>query len=357
MGDFSMQKYLNRLIAGFALAFVIYAVYLFIAETRSSDSAFSYLPTFPTAMVLPLISIQLVMAFLRWVEWHYYLGVVDARRKISVFDSMVLQFASFTMAASPGKAGELLKSVVLKTKTGTDVARSAPIVLAERVVDGIAVIIMLATAVLLGGDATNLQAWQRNAILLSAMLLAGGLVVVQIKPLAYFFLNLLPHIPLVRRAHTALVDFYESSREIFHLRHVIPMVTVGFGVYGLASLSLLLIMVGFGADFSWPLYLQAVIMAGVSAAVGALSGSPNGAGVTEGSTQWILMSTLGYNAGLALAIGLLHGFFNKWFRVFFGMIVGVIFRKRLFMPSLQIELATAEANTDAPAAPEPIPSR
>ncbi len=352
-----MQKYRNRLIVGFAVAIVIYAAYLFIAEARSSDSAFAYLPAFPVRFILPLILIQLLMAFLRWVEWHYYLGVIGARDKISIFDSMVLQVASFTMAASPGKAGELLKSVVLKTKTGTEISRSAPIVLAERVVDGIAVILMLALAVLIGGDATNLEGWQRNSILLSAALLGSGLIVVQIQPLAYFFLNLLPHIPLVCRMHTALVDFYESSREIFHLRHVIPMVTVGFGVYGCAALTLLLIMVGFGEAPTLTLFLQSIIIAGVSAAVGALSGSPNGAGVTEGSTQWILMQSLGYSAGLALAVGLLHGFFNKWFRVFLGMIVGVVFRKRLFLPSLQSELSAAETDVDAPHPAEPILTR
>ncbi len=341
-----MQKYRNRLLAGFAIAIVIYAVYLFVAEARTGGETVRHLRAFPAGMLLPLVGLQLLAALFRWVEWHYYLGVIGARDKISVADSMILQVAGFTMAVSPGKAGELLKSVVLKAKTGVDVARSAPVVLAERVVDGIAVLLMLAVAVLLGGDATNLQGWQRNSILISAGLLATGLVVVQIRPLAYFFLNLLPHIPYVRRAHSALVDFYESSREVFNLRHVVPMVCVGFGVYGASALTMFLILVGFGQEPTVPLLLQSTIIAGVSAAVGALSGSPNGAGVTEGSIQWILMQTLGFAAGLALAAGLLHGFFNKWFRVFLGIAVGFIYRKRLFVPNFAEELAAAEAERE-----------
>lgn len=337
-----MQKYRNRLLAGFVIAVLIYAVYLFIAEARTGGGTLRHLQTFPLWLLLPLVGLQLLAFFFRWVEWHYYLGVIGARDKISVLDSMVLQLASFTMAVSPGKAGELLKSVILKTKTGTEVSRSAPVVLAERVVDGIAVILMLAVAVLLGGDATNLQDWQRNSILLSAAVLVAGLVVVQIQPLAYFFLNVLPHIPLARRAHGALTDFYESSREVFHLRHVTPMMVVGFGVYSCSALTMFLILVGFGESPAMPLLLQATIIAGVSAAVGALSGSPNGAGVTEGSSQWILMAAFGYGAALALAAALMHGFFNKWFRVFLGALIGAIFRKRLFVPSLEAELAAAE---------------
>lgn len=337
-----MQKYRNRLIAGFVIAVLIYAVYLFIVEASTGGGTLRHLQAFPPLLLIPLVVLQLLAFFFRWIEWHYYLGVIGARDKISVFDSMVLQLASFTMAVSPGKAGELLKSVVLKTKTGTEVSRSAPVVLAERVVDGIAVILMMAVAVLLGGDAANLQAWQRNSILLSAGLLLTGLIVVQIQPLAYFSLNLLPHIPLVRRSHGALVDFYESSREVFHMRHVAPMIVIGFGVYSCSALTMFLILVGFGQAPDMPLLMQATIIAGVSAAVGALSGSPNGAGVTEGSSQWLLMTAFGYGAALALAAALMHSFFNKWFRVFLGLVVGFVFRKRLFVPALEDELAAAE---------------
>ena len=337
-----MQKYRNRLVGGFVIAILIYAVYLFIAETRAESGALIYLRQFPVILLLPLVILQLLAFFFRWVEWHYYLGVVGAQDKISVADSMILQLASFTMTVSPGKAGELLKTVILKTKTGTEISRSAPVVLAERVVDGIAVIVMLAVAVLLGGGNMNLQAWQRNSILLSAVVLLSGLVVVQIRPLAYGCLDILSRIPLLKRAHSALTDFYESSREVFHLRHVVPMIGVGIGVYGCSAITMYLILVGYGETPTAQLFLMGTITAGVSAAVGALSGSPNGAGATEGSIQIILMSSFGYGVGLALAIALLHGFFNKWFRVFLGMIVGAIFRDRLFVEGLEHELAAAE---------------
>ncbi len=341
-GGVSMQKYWNRFIIGFAVAVVIYAGYLFVVEALTDDSAFQYFPNFPLMFLLPLILLQLAALLFRWVEWHYYLGVIGARDKITIADSMILQVSSFTMAVSPGKAGEVLKSVILKAKTGTLVSVSAPVVLAERVVDGIAVLFMMAAAVAVGGEAVQLQNWQRNSIFFSVVALATGLVVVQVKPLAYFFLNLLLHMPLVRRLHGALLDFYESSQAVFHLRHVIPMVFVGVGVYGCSALTLWLILIGFGEPATWALFLQSVIISGVAAAVGALSGSPNGAGVTEGSTQWILMNSLGFGAGLALAAGLVHGFFNKWFRVFLGVGVGVIFRDRLFVAGLDEALAEVE---------------
>src|SRR5690606_4948197 len=157
---------------------------------------------------------------------------------------------TFIMVVSPGKAGELLKSVMLKihtTKTkdgfviedGVPVARSAPIVVAERVVDGIAVIILMAVTLLIAGDSLNLGTYQgidyavlsRTLIYSSSAIILTGLIVIQIQPLAYFCLNILGYIPIIKRLQQPLTDFYESSREVFALKHVIPMSIVGLGVY------------------------------------------------------------------------------------------------------------------------------
>ena len=98
-----MQKYWNRLIMGFADAVVIYAGYLFIAEALTDDSAFQYFPDFPRSLLMPLVLLQLAAFLFRWVEWHYYLGVIGARDKLTVADSMILQVSRFTMAVSDAK--------------------------------------------------------------------------------------------------------------------------------------------------------------------------------------------------------------------------------------------------------------
>ena len=78
---------------------------------------------------------------LRFLKWHYYLGVIGVRR-IGVLDSLALFVGGFTLVVSPGKAAEVLKSVVLKQMTGTPICRSAPVVLAERLTDGLAMLLL-----------------------------------------------------------------------------------------------------------------------------------------------------------------------------------------------------------------------
>ncbi len=334
-----MQKYRNRILAGFGIVFMIYVVYLLIVPV---DDLLGNLQAFPLWLLVPLVLLQLFAFVFRWIEWHYYLGVVGARKKITVMDSMIIQAAGFTLAVSPGKAAEVLKSVVLKTKTGTEISRSAPVVLAERVVDAIAVILLMAIAVALGGDTTGISGAQRAAVYTAALLIVAGMIAVQIAPLAYVCLRILGYIPLLKRAKDALTDFYESSREVFHLRHVVPMSIVGIGVYGCATLTLATVLYGFGVPFTYTTLLQSALVAGIAAAVGAVTGTPNGAGTTEGTAQVALMAMLGMATGPAAAAAVINSFFNRWFRVFAGLIVAVVFRKRLFDPSLESELEKLE---------------
>jgi hypothetical protein len=111
-------------------------------------------------------------------------------------------------------------------KTDTPVARSAPIVIAERVMDGVAVLVMLLLAYFLAGSAINLGPY-RFLVFLSGGLLVFGLIAVQLRPLAYFALDIIHRLPLIKRLYQPLVDFYESSREIFHVRHVLPTGLLG----------------------------------------------------------------------------------------------------------------------------------
>lgn len=339
-----MQKYRNRIIAGLAIGFVIYLALGLLVNT---EELVNNLRVYPWIFLLPVILLKFGSWFFRFLEWHYFLGVIDAQDKISVFDSAVLFISGFTMAVSPGKVAEVLKAVILKNKTGVPIARSAPVVVAERVVDGLAVLILAVLALLLAGDAIDLGEF-RYMIVVSAALLLAGLVVVQIKPLAYFVLNrIIAYLPLVRRMHTALVIFYESSYDIFKLRHMIP--TTGMGMIAALGdgLGLTIILAGFGAEITWILFLQALVIICLSSAIGALSGVPNGAGVTEVSVSVMLLAIVAptqpaITPAVAATAALVEGFFHKWFRVFAGMLVAIIFRKRLFTSGVEAAIAEME---------------
>jgi glycosyltransferase 2 family protein len=342
-----MRKYRNRILAGFVIGFGIYVVLLFFADAEDlTDDLIAQFRVYPWLLIVPVILQKFVSWFFRFLEWQYFLGVIGARRKISLFDSAILFVTGFSMAVSPGKAAEMLKTVILKSKTGVPIAVSAPVVIAERVVDGLAVVILSFLALLLAGDAIDMGPY-RPLIFLSTGLLVLGLIAVQIRPLADGVLNLIGRVPLVRRLQGWLVNFYESSQEMFKLKHMIP--TTGFGM--LASLGdaigFVIILAGFGLEVNWLLFLQALVIVGLASAIGALSGVPNGAGITEISVSALLLIIVApfnpqVTASVAVAAAVLEGFVHKWFRVFVGLLVGAIFRRRLLSGDLEAGIAELE---------------
>lgn len=350
-----MQKYRNRALIGGAIALTIYVVLLLALDNQGKITAdlVAAFRNYGWGWLVVIALCHVMAGVFRFLEWQYFLGVIGARDKISVADSAMIFVFGFTMVVSPGKAAELLKSVFLKMKTGVPIARSAPIVIAERVVDGLAVILILATVLLIAGPQLGLGdflGFSQGVMALSLTLISGGLLAVHVRPLAYLFLDIVGRVPLIRRAKHWLTELYESSREIFKLRHVLPTVLMGVGVYSSSILGFIVVLHSFGVVITPALVMQSAFIVGISAAVGALSFVPNGAGVTEISTTAMLLAIVApqhpeMSVGMAAAISLLDGFFHKWFRVLVGLGVGVIFRERLFSGDFTIAAADLETYT------------
>jgi uncharacterized protein (TIRG00374 family) len=347
-----MQKYRNRIILGVLFAVVIYVALIVLVDSQGQliPQTLEALRSFPFWLLLVLVGTQLVVALSRFMVWQYYLGVIGARDKISRLDSAIIFVSSFSLVLTPGKAAEILKTVLLKLKTGTPVSQSAPIVVAERVVDGLAVCITLVIALVLASSRLapgDYLPFTQFFIFTTTAGLIFGLIAVQTRPLAEFCLNILARLPLLRRLHPWFVDFYESSREIFRLKYIIPATLRGLGVYIFSSIGFVLILWGLGLPLTPTLILQAVFINGMTTAIGALSFMPNGAGVTEVSTAAMLEAIVmpgsaGFTLGTAAAAAVLQGFFHKWFRVLLGIVVAVIFRNRWFNENLNAALEFAE---------------
>lgn len=359
------RKYRNQIFLGVMLILGIYIALLLLLDNQGkltdADGVLQLLQNYPIVYVIPVLICQLFVILFRFIEWHYYIGVIGAKGKISVADSAVIHISGFTMVVSPGKAAELLKAVFLKAKTGIPIAKGMPVIIAERIVDGIAVIVIMAMTLVLAGDSLYLGDYDsisRLIIFSSSALIVFGLIVIQIQSLAYFFLNLIQYIPLVNRLHQPLILFYESSREVFKLKHVLPMSLIGVGVYASSAIGFVFVLLGLGFDLSWQLFLQATFILGVTSAIAALSFVPNGAGIAEASNTVMLTAVVGavnplMTVAVATTAAIIQGFFHKWFRVIVGLAVAVIFRKRLFNENVEHELAELEHN-EQPEMSQPV---
>src|ERR1700739_3588315 len=91
---------------------------------------------FPAGYLPAILGLTLWNYALRFVKWHLYLRRLHIRAAFG--DSIGIFLCGLSMAMTPGKAGELLKSVLLRRRAGTPLATSAPVILAERLTDGLA---------------------------------------------------------------------------------------------------------------------------------------------------------------------------------------------------------------------------
>lgn len=308
------NKIALSIIFGIAIAAVL-AMYADLPRTVAALQRFTW-------QYVPLIlSLTLINYALRFVKWHYYLGQIDAGH-VSLSDSLKIFVAGFTMVMTPGKVGELYKAWALKETNGVGISRAAPIVLAERLTDGLAMVILASSGLVLyryGG-----------AILLAVVvMMAGFVIVVQIRPLALGFLRQGERIPLVSRFAHSLYEFYESTYRLLGVKNLLFAVGLGVISWAAEGLALYLVLLGLGFLATPALVIQAVSALALSTILGAITFLPGGLGVVDGSLAGLLVFFTTTSADTAVAATLIIRLATLWFGVTLGILTLLGFRRQL----------------------------
>lgn len=272
---------------------------------------------------LPLVlALTLFNYSLRFLKWHYYIRQIGAGH-VRWRDSARLFVGGFPLAVSPGKVGEALKAVWLQRASGAPVARGLPVVVAERISDGLAVLLLSTLGVL-----AYPRYWPAFAAVFG--LLIGLIVISQIRPLALWLLGVGERLPLVNRLAPHLGEFYESSYTLFRPRNTLVAVTLGAVSWLGEGIGFYLVLVGLGVPAGVQTLSVAVFILAFSTAIGGASTLPGGLGAAEASIAGMLILTLGIGADLAAAATLLIRFCTLWFGVSLGLAVWLFAGRQLF---------------------------
>lgn len=263
--------------------------------------------------LLPLIlTLTLVNYGLRFLKWQFYLRVLGVP-PLSVGRSFLIFFSGLSMVVTPGKVGEWLKSVLLREATGTPVSASAPIIVAERLSDGLAMALLASGGLILYG-----YGWQTLAAAVAALL--AIVAVSQYRPLAHAALSLAARLPLLGRRIHQLESFYESAKAVLRLRNLLIAVGVGVVSWSAEGVAFYLVLVALGLTASPALLFQAVFILSASTIAGAISMLPGGLAVAEGSIAGLLLVLHATDdPATAAAATLLIRFATLWFGVTLGI--------------------------------------
>lgn len=255
---------------------------------------------------------------LRFAKWEFYLAKLGVRG-IPLGESFLVFLSGFVLTVTPGKVGEVFKSAVLSKTHGVDMATTAPIVVAERLTDVIAIVVLIVVGSLgfSGGlvwaaagsiavtCALTLIMWEAPTLALLRWLSGRGE-------------KLQALVPRVATAYTSLRIVASPTALIW------PTVlsVVGWGAEGYA---LWWLLEGFGYAPAIPL---ALFFYATATLAGALIPLPGGLGITEAMFQSQLVELGGVPPGPATAAMLMIRFATLWWAVLVGFMALGLLRMR-----------------------------
>lgn len=325
-----MQKYHRLVILGIVLgllAFIVMTLLSDVQQLRATAMAFPWL----------LMSLALGLRIVNWVircaKWHFYLRLVGVGN-LSIRDSVAIYVAGFPLSASPGKVAEILKSFMIKDLTGTPIATTLPVLAAERLSDGLSVLLLLAWAI---AGLAAAQYWP--VAITSASLIIVGIIILQIRPLCLKILRLLTRLPVIGRFARSFELFYESSYRIVQLRNILIAVGMGTLANSLDGVGMFLILVGLGRPATQATFFQALLAISLSVVAGSVTGAPGGVGAADLTIAGTLQALVGLSAAEAGFATILARFIQFWWGVLVGSIVVFLYRKRLFSSALERSIA------------------
>jgi glycosyltransferase 2 family protein len=308
----------RRLSLGILFGFLVMLGLTLVGDLRQvSDRVLTFRWSFYPLVIL----LTLFNYVLRFFKWHFYLGQIGVR-DLSMIESARLFVAGFPLAVTPGKVGEALKGVWLKDASGVPVARGISVVLAERISDGLGVLLLSTLGVI-----AYPRYWPGFAVVLAILL--AIIVISQIRPLALTLLDFGNKLPIIKRFMQPLREFYEGSFTLF--RPKATLVAVGLGTISWLGegIGMYVILLGLGVPPSWQTLSIAIFVLAFSTVIGAVSALPGGLGAAEASIAGMLTLLLGLDADISAAATLLIRFATLWFGVALGLLVWSISRQLL----------------------------
>lgn len=306
----------DRIFKGFIYSLILFALLLlamgFYADFGALVSAFK---SYSVGVIFAVVSFSLFNYATRFLRWQYYLR--ETKVKVSGKTSAFTFFSGLLMSVTPGKAGEIFKSLILKEAEEIPISTTAPIVFAERLTDLIAVII-LAVAFSYG-------------MKVDYRVIALAVIMV----LVIFFLIFSKKAHEVARKIFTKYGKFEILIETFD--NLLSGVKALLGYKPLIAGTVFAICAWMFEAFGFFLLLKtvsqkaelsvSVFIYTVSTLAGAISMLPGGLVFTEATMSSLLIST-GLRKEFSIAATVLIRALTLWFGALLGLAIFLLFRKR-----------------------------
>ncbi len=310
-----MNQSLKKLITALLLAVAIYGAFVLWTGYHSLSDALDSFSWWTFGAALGLSSFNYVLRFLKW---EFYLARLEIRG-VAKWDSFLIFLSGFVLTVTPGKVGEVFKSAVLQQTHGIEMAKTAPIVIAERLTDVVAIVILVVLGSLGFPGGMIWATFGAVAVTLGLVLLTWP------SPIRLLIAKLRASEGKLRTWAPKLETAHQSLRVVAHPSALFVPTLISLIGWGGEGLALDLLLEGFEQDT--PLELSLFFYATATLA-GALVPVPGGLGVAEGIMQSQLVQLGKVSAGAATGSMLMIRFATLWWAVVVGFIALALLRVR-----------------------------
>jgi glycosyltransferase 2 family protein len=296
---------IRRVMIAMLLGVVVYGGF---AVWRGLDKLGGELARFRWWAFAAACSLAFASYLTRWLKWEFYLARLGIKGVPRV-DSLYTYLSGFVLTVTPGKVGEVFKSVLLLETHGVAVARTAPIVIAERLTDviGVVVLVTIGSLGLSGG-----LMWAG----IGATAVITLLAIVASRRLSYGIIALVEKLPgAFRRIGPKLHEAYDSLATLVRPSNLLVPAVLSVGAWSLECVSLWVVLRGFGQSTSLGL---STFFYATSTLAGALVPVPGGLGVTETSLQEQMQELGHVSPTVSTGAMILVRFATLWFAVLVG---------------------------------------
>jgi uncharacterized protein (TIRG00374 family) len=252
-----------------------------------------------------LLALSLTNYGLRFLRWHYYLNKLGCTLPVTA--DLLIYIGGFALTTTPGKAGELARTLWLKPY-GVMPSRSIAAFFAERMQDFIAILLLSC----LGLSLYPAGRW----LMLVAVGLLGLALVLLFVPAAGRLMTRWSEKSRLARPIRHMAEILVHTRDCLAPVPLMAGLVLGIAAWSAESWAFAILLGALGHPLS---LVTAFSIYAFSMLTGAISFLPGGLGGSEGA-MIVLLRLAGVPIGVAVSATLLIRLATLWFAVLLGII-------------------------------------
>lgn len=300
----NQNQIFRKLIYSLAFAVVVYLIMVIWGSRNDLALAFS---KFNWTYAPIILLLALANYILRFIKWQYYLNILAI--VIPRKSSFLIHMSGLAFSITPGKLGEVVKSYFLKKGFGQPISKTAPIVLADRLADLLALVILC----LVGSTGFS---YAQTFIRFFGLVIVLLLLAITIRPIGQVIITFLLKFKFLKKRAGKIQTLYNSSADLLRWERLFIPLTISIISWGLEAIAFYLVFLGFGLELS---ISAAIFIYSFSTIIGAVSMLPGGLGSTEGMIAGLLR-LVKIDSGVAVLATLIIRVATLWFAVLLGLI-------------------------------------